>query len=320
MQDNISKKQHFFYRESIQDVKGECLEYKSYPVYPFKKEDHKAIQRSVCGMLNLKGGRIFIGITDEQTVEGVPLTPKQKDEFKNNLFHSLIEKFEPSLTSPKKLYEIFFLPIQYPGQEQFVEDRYVIKIIVKQGDTSELYSTDKNISDCYKRVDAEDLKLSFKEVKDEITQRMRNPQQPLPLNCFIDPKPLTTPVEICPLSTNKTQTPIQTPTFVSKNTEIIVCNVLIPNISYYYAEEEFSFLKELFEGNFHSIHEMKLYKNCQNETSQIWVKLKEEREATMMIGIFNLKKIPSSQGVFSAQWMNPKKSIEVIEDSVPLYN
>jgi len=205
MESNINNKQHFVYQEKVEE-EGECLEYKHYQTYPFNPVQRNTIKKAICGMLNHKGGSLFIGITDDQVVEGINLSTKQKDEFVNGMFHGLIKDFEPSLTSPKKLYEIKFIPIQDQGKT--IENKFVIKIMIKQGDPSELYSTRKDEGDCYKRVDARVLKLSFREIKDEIHERKKNSQQEMSFNYL---KPLINPEIMSLLPTINTQPQNQIP-------------------------------------------------------------------------------------------------------------
>lgn len=178
----------FHHQQIVQEKEGECLEFKDFH-YPFNQPQLQIIQKTICSMVNHKGGRIFIGVTDERIVKGLTLTLDNQDKFVNTVFHSLIERFEPSLTSPEKLYDVSFIPVKDKEKNEFIKDRYVIKIIVKQGLTSKLYSIDSQSFVSYKRIDARVLRLNTKEIFEEIILRGKNPLPRLAAELFIDPLP-----------------------------------------------------------------------------------------------------------------------------------
>ncbi len=64
-----------------------------------------------------------------------------------------------------------------------------IKIIIKQGDTSELYSIDDRSYKSFIRLDGMSISLKAEEIKSEIIKRKTSPKEPLKEDNFIDPEP-----------------------------------------------------------------------------------------------------------------------------------
>jgi hypothetical protein len=84
-----------------------------------------------------QGGRIYIGITDEKIVKGTLLKRKKRDNVRNEIANFTYDFFPQCRTNK---IEVVFLPVKNKNYESFIENVWVIKIIVKQGDVDKLYS------------------------------------------------------------------------------------------------------------------------------------------------------------------------------------
>jgi len=288
MQGNLRTRQFFTFNEEIQEEENECLEFKHFKLYPFKKEQLETIQKLICALVNHKGGRIFIGITDERIVKGVTLSQKNKDTFVNGVFHSLISNFVPSLTSPEKLYEVHFLPVQGPNGTNLLEVKCVIKIIVKQGLTKKLYSTNNDCLVSYKRVDARVIQLNVEEICQEIIKREKNLQTPLPSHCFDDPVPLTAQAyqNVIEISGRPVLKPRKPKTYGEKekfNPEIF--RVIIGNLSEFGFEEEFRALIYLLNKKLHSVLSFELFQYPSRDPF-ILIELLDSTEAKFILAFF----------------------------------
>ena len=143
------------------------------------------LQRLFCGFLNNKGGRIYFGINDQKYVKGNKLTYEQRDKLSLELLN-LTSGFYPECKSSK--ISVHFIPIKGSNQA-FLKDRYVTKVIIKQGDTDKLYSVSNKVYESYKRVQCLVSNLKPEVIANEIYKRKSNPEKPIPENQFIDPEP-----------------------------------------------------------------------------------------------------------------------------------
>lgn len=143
------------------------------------------IQRLYCGFLNNKGGRIYFGINDQKYVKGNKLTYEQRDKLSLELIN-LASGFYPECKTSK--ISVHFIPIKSLNQ-QFLKDRYVTKVIIKQGDTDKLYSISSKVYESYKRVHSLVSTLKPESIAAEIYKRKSNPEKPIPDSEFIDPEP-----------------------------------------------------------------------------------------------------------------------------------
>ena len=161
--------------------------------YKFFKDKNKAIsdtlvdtiKRLICGLLNNKGGRIYFGINDEKTVKGNTLKYKQRDQLRLELLN-LTNSFYPECKSSKL--SVHFIPIK-DQNNKFLYNRYITKMIVKQGDTDKLYSVSNQVYESYKRLQGMVTQLKPEVIANEIIKRKTNPEKPIPEKEFEDPKP-----------------------------------------------------------------------------------------------------------------------------------
>ena len=131
------KNRTFFYKnENLIEGEDEFTEFKNY-FYPLDEEQEKEIKRQYCGFLNSNGGRIYIGIKDQKIVTGIELTYKDQDLFRNSLVLYGSE-FYPRCRLDK--IKVYFIPIKNMLTKQFINNYYVVKIIILPGNPFKLYS------------------------------------------------------------------------------------------------------------------------------------------------------------------------------------
>jgi len=180
------KKRTFFYlNEKLKYGEDIETEYKQYGI-PFTKSQNEEIKKQICAMLNSKGGRIYIGITDEKIVKGVFLEYKNRDMIRNDLINCTYDFF-PQCRRNK--IDIQFIPIKNMKNNKFQNKFYVIKIIVHQGDTDKLYSITNKCYISFLRLPGQCANLTASEISEEIYQRKNNPKIPINDEEFKDPEP-----------------------------------------------------------------------------------------------------------------------------------
>ena len=137
----IELKNRTFFYENEYLVYGEdqSIEFKNY-FYPLETEQEKEIKRQYIGFLNSKGGRIYIGINDQKIVRGIILTYKNCDNYRNYLV-GLSNDFYPKCRLDK--IKVYFIPIKNSFNGKFINNLYVVKIIILPGDPYSLYSITK---------------------------------------------------------------------------------------------------------------------------------------------------------------------------------
>ena len=161
-------------------------EFKNYYL-PFRKEQADELKRQFCGFLNAEGGRIYIGINDDRIVKGISLNEKEMDILGNELVNYTYN-FYPSLRLENKI-RIDFIPIK-DKKNKIIQGLFVIKIIVKQGDTKKLYSLNKD--NCYissMRLKGQVANLTTDEIYKEIIKRYNNEVKSVDENEFNDVEP-----------------------------------------------------------------------------------------------------------------------------------
>jgi len=182
----IHLRKSFILNERVNEDENNAIEYKDFG-YPFDKDRGFILQKTICSFLNRRGGRIYIGINDNKYVKGVYLTSKERDELKLEIFE-LTRHFEPSISN-EELLQVVFLPIQDKYKKEMVPGLFMVKIIVKQGDPSELYSISKLHFQSYLRNDGQSVQLSTREITEAIKRRDRVPEHKVPSQEWDDPSP-----------------------------------------------------------------------------------------------------------------------------------
>ena len=133
----LDQRTFFYLNEKIKEKKNELIEFKNYSLPLTNKEDGEDIKRQICGFLNSRGGRLYIGINGQNLVKGVVLNSKSRDNTRNNLFN-LTYDFYPNCRTDKIL--IYFIPVKNPKNKEYISKRYIVKIRVYPGDPEFLYS------------------------------------------------------------------------------------------------------------------------------------------------------------------------------------
>ena len=191
----LKQRKFFIINETLsfgEDIETEFKNYRFDNISSSSKEEKEKmetiIKNTICAMLNNKGGRIYFGINDKKVVKGNKLDYKQRDELGLYLIN-LASNFYPDCKTSK--ISVHFIPIKNENQ-LFMNNLYVIKLIVKQGDTDKLYSISKSDYISYKRMPGMvgmNSHLTSEVIAKEINERRTNPKKPIPEEEFDDPKP-----------------------------------------------------------------------------------------------------------------------------------
>jgi len=175
----------FFLYEKLEEDEGMEIEYKNY-YWKFNDKIDQVITKTICGFLNRFGGRMYIGIHDNGTVLGIKLTSQQRDEARRHVLE-LLNAFEPSNIKTSNLVDIIYLPIKNPADNKKIPGLFIMKIIVKQGDFSKLYSASKEFSSFYQRNPGQTVILRPAQIVEVITERLLRPPQKKDAQDFVDP-------------------------------------------------------------------------------------------------------------------------------------
>ena len=180
------KDRTFFYKNEIL-IEGECLlvEFKNYS-FPLNEHEIKELKRQLCGFLNSRGGRIYLGIRDDKKVKGMILDYKTRDNFRNIIINYTVEFF-PICRDKLK---IDYIPVKNSKDDKFISNLYVVKIIIYPGEPNILYSLSTN---CYMstiRLQGQCANLTAEEILHEINKRsqLKN-NNPVNLDEFHDVEP-----------------------------------------------------------------------------------------------------------------------------------
>ena len=133
----LDKRTFFYLDEKIKERKNELIEFRNYSLPLTNKEEGEEIKRQICGFLNSRGGRLYLGINNQNLVKGIILNSKARDISRNSLVN-LTYDFYPNCRIDKIL--IYFIPIKNPKNNEFIPKRYIVKIRVYPGDPDVLYS------------------------------------------------------------------------------------------------------------------------------------------------------------------------------------
>ena len=184
--ENIPLKNRTFFYINEEIIKGEDLyiEFKNY-LFPLKNNKIEELKKIICGFLNAKGGRIYIGITNSKIIKGVYMDYKKRDTIRNDIINYTYDFFPKCRTNKLK---ILFIPIK-DNNGNYKENLYIIKIIVYQGDTNQLYSITEKGFISYIRLQGQCICLSALEIREEIIKRESNPEIKINDNEFNDPEP-----------------------------------------------------------------------------------------------------------------------------------
>ena len=175
----------FIQNETIQYDEDHNIEYKMY-TWPFYEYNENNLKKAICAFLNSKGGRLYIGITDNRVVKGIKVSPKERDNVKILIQSQYLATFYPDC---RHLVQIQFVPVKDSHQTQYIKSLFIVKIIVEQGNPDRLYSCDKFCFKAFLRLDAMCLNLESSRIEEEIIKRKTDPKSKIDASEFNDPAP-----------------------------------------------------------------------------------------------------------------------------------
>ena len=157
----------FYKDEILAEGEDEFTEFKNY-VFPLNEKQGEELKRQFCGFLNGQGGRLYLGINDQKVVKGVVLNYKRCDALRNLLVNYTYD-FYPKCRLDK--IKVFFIPIKSMKDNSFINNLFVVKIIILQGEPYILYSmTNKGFNSAI-RLQGQCANLTAEEIYNEITRR-----------------------------------------------------------------------------------------------------------------------------------------------------
>ena len=157
----------FYKEEQLIEGEDEFTEFKNY-YFPLEEDKVEELKRQFCAFLNNKGGRLYIGINDQKIVKGVLLNYKKCDELRNLMVNYTYD-FYPKCRLDK--IKVYFIPVKSMKDNRFINDLYVIKIIIMQGEPYYLYSiTTKGFKSAI-RLQGQCANLTAEEITNEIIRR-----------------------------------------------------------------------------------------------------------------------------------------------------
>lgn len=164
-------KRTFFYRnEKIIEDEELSIEYKDY-YFPLGDKQIYELKRQICGFINSDGGRLYIGITDSKIIKGIALNNNNLNSFQN-LLSKFIGDFSPKITEGK--IKIYYIPIKNIQTDQYIDNLYVIKLIIYPGDPKILYSMSPKTFESSIRLQGQCANLTAEEIHKKIIERNKN--------------------------------------------------------------------------------------------------------------------------------------------------
>ena len=179
----LSQRTFFYNKEKLIYGEDMQIEYKNYS-FPFTDIHKDEFKKQICGFLNSKGGRIFVGINDDKIVNGILLKYHDRDKNTNDIVN-LTYDFYPKC---RTYIDVSFIPIRNKDNK-YIKNLYVIKIIVSQGETNQLYSYTSKGFNSYLRLKGQCINLTAEEIRNELFKREKNPEKKINSNEFKDPEP-----------------------------------------------------------------------------------------------------------------------------------
>ena len=187
----LKNRTSFYKEEQLSQGEDEFTEFKNYYL-PLTEEKGNELKRQFCAFLNNKGGRLYLGINDQKIVKGLILDYKMRDDLRNLLVNFTYD-FYPKCRLDK--IKVYFIPVKNMKDNKFINDLFVVKIIILQGDPFILYSmTNKGFNSSI-RLQGQCANLTAEEITNEIIRRGKladsNKIENLNLinNQFNDPEP-----------------------------------------------------------------------------------------------------------------------------------
>ena len=183
----LNKRTFFYKNEKIIEDESLSIEYKDY-YFPFGDKQILELKRQICGFLNSEGGRLYIGISDQKIIKGIVLNYNSLNSFQNLLFNC-INNFTPKIPNDK--IKIYYIPIKTIENDQYIENLYVVKLIIYPGEPTILYSiSPKNLYSSI-RLQGQCANLTAEEIHKKIIERHKKGNKTININeiDFEDPPP-----------------------------------------------------------------------------------------------------------------------------------
>ena len=175
----------FYKDEKLVEGEDEFTEFKNYYL-PLNENQGNELKRQFCAFLNNKGGRLYLGINDQKIVKGVILNYKKCDSLRNLLVNYTYD-FYPKCRLDK--IKVYFIPIKNMSDDKFINNLFIVKIIVLQGEPNVLYSmTNKGFNSAI-RLQGQCANLTAEEITKEIIKRQELKKLDNWNNQFNDPEP-----------------------------------------------------------------------------------------------------------------------------------
>ena len=165
----LSKRTYFYKNEKIVEDENLSIEFKDYQ-FPFGEKQIFEIKRQICGFINSNGGRLYIGITDDKIIKGIVLNNNNLNTFENLLI-SCIDKFCPKIPNGK--IKMFFIPIKNAEKDSYIENLYIVKLIILPGDPTILYSLSSKTFYSSLRLQGQCANLTAEEIHKNILERSK---------------------------------------------------------------------------------------------------------------------------------------------------
>lgn len=176
----------FILGERLVEDESIRTEYKEYSV-PFGEIVEKTLKKTIGAFLNRRGGRIYIGVSDAKVVKGIYLKFKERDMLRLQI-QNMLKVFEPKVINLERV-SIVEVPVRHPKNQEIIPGCFVLKIIIRQGDPSKLYSVNNLSYESYIRNHGQNTLLTAHEIAEYILKRDKNPEQAVPDEEFDDPQP-----------------------------------------------------------------------------------------------------------------------------------
>ena len=163
----LKNRTSFYKDELLSEGEDEFTEFKNY-MFPLDEKQGEELKRQFCGFLNSNGGRLYLGINDQKIVKGVVLNYKRCDALRNLLVNYTYD-FYPKCRLDK--IKVYFIPIKNIKDNKFINNLFVVKIIVSKGEPYLLYSmTNKGFNSAI-RLQGQCANLTAEEIYKEIIRR-----------------------------------------------------------------------------------------------------------------------------------------------------
>ena len=156
----------FEYKSHLPFLENLEIEFKNY-LFPLNQKNITILKKTICAFLNTNGGRLYLGIRDEdQSVIGIQMNDQAMFNFSKTI-QFILEQLTPQINLDECM--IHYIPITLGNPKQFLPHLFVIKITIKRGKLNDLYFTNDRVS--YKRRNGKNTFLCPNEMKAEIIKR-----------------------------------------------------------------------------------------------------------------------------------------------------